>query len=256
MSWGSRTRTGAVLLGGSARRCLRSASPPRGVNVAQCWSHGLVGAAAAAWPAVALVGSYEMLAWMVRTTAGSGPDRVPSPGHAVQQPDHHGVRRRFAGSPARETVTVVKPAAGAGSEPGSVPEPVCVAHAAAQVREPGPAGPRRAGPRPAGPGGSDQAGPGGSDQAGQAGGPVDECTGPRGQMSPGHAAVTLPSRCRPGTSTPPQQLPTAPVSRGASRCRSASSRRLSDRFHGGGRVPGWRGTGGAADPVRLERLGG
>ena len=38
------------------------------VNVAQGWSHGLVGAAAAAWPAIALVGSYEMLAWMVRTT--------------------------------------------------------------------------------------------------------------------------------------------------------------------------------------------
>src|SRR6185437_2152540 len=32
------------------------------VNVAQGWSHGLVGAAAAAWPAVALVGSYELLA--------------------------------------------------------------------------------------------------------------------------------------------------------------------------------------------------
>jgi hypothetical protein len=31
------------------------------VNVAQGWSHGLVGAAAAAWPAVALVGSYELL---------------------------------------------------------------------------------------------------------------------------------------------------------------------------------------------------
>jgi hypothetical protein len=28
------------------------------VNVAQGWSHGLVGAAAAAWPAVAPVGSY------------------------------------------------------------------------------------------------------------------------------------------------------------------------------------------------------
>ena len=30
------------------------------VNVAQGWSHGLVGAAAAAWPAVELVGSYEL----------------------------------------------------------------------------------------------------------------------------------------------------------------------------------------------------
>jgi hypothetical protein len=56
------------------------------VNVAQGWSHGLVGAAAAAWPAVALVGSYELLAWMIRTTAGGGPDSVPSPGDAVPQP--------------------------------------------------------------------------------------------------------------------------------------------------------------------------
>jgi len=47
------------------------------VNVAQGWSHGLVGAAAAAWPAVALVGSYELLAWMIRTAAPSGPGHVP-----------------------------------------------------------------------------------------------------------------------------------------------------------------------------------
>jgi hypothetical protein len=32
------------------------------VNVAQGWSHGLVGAVVAAWPAVALVGAYELLA--------------------------------------------------------------------------------------------------------------------------------------------------------------------------------------------------
>ena len=54
------------------------------VNVAQGWSHGLVGAAAAAWPAIALVGSYEMLAWMVRTTAGGGPGHVPGAGHACR----------------------------------------------------------------------------------------------------------------------------------------------------------------------------
>lgn len=50
------------------------------VNVAQGWSHGLVGAAAAAWPAVALVGSYELLAWMIRTTPGGGPDHVNQAG--------------------------------------------------------------------------------------------------------------------------------------------------------------------------------
>jgi hypothetical protein len=39
-------------------------------NMAQGWSHGLVGAVVAAWPAVGLVGSYELLVWLIRT---SGP---------------------------------------------------------------------------------------------------------------------------------------------------------------------------------------
>src|SRR5271157_6262060 len=36
-------------------------------NMAQAWSHGPVGAAVAAWPAVSLVGSYELLVWLIRT---------------------------------------------------------------------------------------------------------------------------------------------------------------------------------------------
>src|SRR6266436_2861767 len=36
-------------------------------NLAQGWSHGPVGAVAAAWPAVSLVGSYELLVWLIRT---------------------------------------------------------------------------------------------------------------------------------------------------------------------------------------------
>jgi hypothetical protein len=39
-------------------------------NMAQGWSHGLIGAVVAAWPAVSLVGSYELLVWLIRT---SGP---------------------------------------------------------------------------------------------------------------------------------------------------------------------------------------
>src|SRR5690242_19681684 len=89
------------------------------VNVAQGWSHGLVGAAAAAWPAVALVGSYEMLAWMIRTTAGGGPDHIPSPDHAAPRPDQPEPRRWPAVSPVRETVTAVAPGDGADLEPGS-----------------------------------------------------------------------------------------------------------------------------------------
>ena len=37
-------------------------------NVAQGWSHGPVGAVVAAWPAVSLVGSYELLVWLIRTS--------------------------------------------------------------------------------------------------------------------------------------------------------------------------------------------
>jgi len=36
-------------------------------NMAQGWSHGPVGAAVAAWPAISLVGSYELLVWLIRT---------------------------------------------------------------------------------------------------------------------------------------------------------------------------------------------
>jgi Protein of unknown function (DUF2637) len=35
-------------------------------NMAQGWSHGPVGAVVAAWPAVSLVGSYELLIWLIR----------------------------------------------------------------------------------------------------------------------------------------------------------------------------------------------
>jgi hypothetical protein len=42
-------------------------------NVAHGWRHGLVGSVVAAWPAVALVGCYEMLMWLVRSNAGQIP---------------------------------------------------------------------------------------------------------------------------------------------------------------------------------------
>ena len=45
-------------------------------NMAQGWSHGLVGAAVAAWPAVSLAGSYELLAWLIRTSGAV--ERGPS----------------------------------------------------------------------------------------------------------------------------------------------------------------------------------
>src|SRR5690349_3423173 len=48
-------------------------------NMAQGWSHGPVGAVIAAWPAVSLVGSYELLLWLIRTYGTA--DRGPSAGH-------------------------------------------------------------------------------------------------------------------------------------------------------------------------------
>ena len=48
-------------------------------NMAQGWSHGPAGAVVAAWPAVSLVGSYELLVWLIRTSGAA--DRGPSAGH-------------------------------------------------------------------------------------------------------------------------------------------------------------------------------
>lgn len=53
-------------------------------NMAQGWSHGPVGAVIAAWPAVSLVGSYELLVWIIRTAAAGEPARVPAADHGRQ----------------------------------------------------------------------------------------------------------------------------------------------------------------------------
>jgi hypothetical protein len=59
-------------------------------NMAQGWSHGAGGMVVAAWPAVSLVGSYELLVWMVRKAAVRGPDHVPVADHRGPQPDQSG----------------------------------------------------------------------------------------------------------------------------------------------------------------------
>jgi hypothetical protein len=61
-------------------------------NMAQGWSHGPVGAAVAAWPAASLVGSYELLLWLIRTAGAleqgppAEPDRNGAPGCALVRP--------------------------------------------------------------------------------------------------------------------------------------------------------------------------
>jgi hypothetical protein len=44
--------------------------------MAQGWSHGPVGAVVSAWPAASLVGSYELLTWLIRISGT--PEREPS----------------------------------------------------------------------------------------------------------------------------------------------------------------------------------
>jgi hypothetical protein len=64
-------------------------------NVAHGWSHGPVGAAVAVWPAASLVGSYELLLWLIRTTAGDAAVREPDVGQAGEQADHRGAELRL-----------------------------------------------------------------------------------------------------------------------------------------------------------------
>jgi hypothetical protein len=65
-------------------------------NMAQGWSHGPVGAVIAAWPAVSLVGSYELLVWIIRTAAAGDLVRGPVADHGGPQADHHGTSLRPA----------------------------------------------------------------------------------------------------------------------------------------------------------------
>jgi hypothetical protein len=57
-------------------------------NMAQGWSHGPVGAVIAAWPAVSLVGSYELLVWIIRTAAAGALGRGPASDHTGRYADH------------------------------------------------------------------------------------------------------------------------------------------------------------------------
>jgi hypothetical protein len=59
-------------------------------NMAQGWSHGPVGAVIAAWPAVSLVGSYELLVWIIRTAGAGDLGREPASDHTRWYADHPG----------------------------------------------------------------------------------------------------------------------------------------------------------------------
>jgi len=71
-------------------------------NMAQGWSHGLVGAVVAAWPAVSLVGSYELLVWLIRTCGRQTAGRQPGT-CALMRPT---VLRRVLSRPQPPTASV------------------------------------------------------------------------------------------------------------------------------------------------------
>jgi hypothetical protein len=65
-------------------------------NLAHGWSHGPIGAAVAAWPAASLVGSYELLLWLIRTASASAAARAPLPDQARAETSHHTAELRLA----------------------------------------------------------------------------------------------------------------------------------------------------------------
>ena len=101
-------------------------------NMAHGWSHGLAGALVAAWPAVSLVGSYELLVWLIRTSGTV--EHRPSAGRLADA-----AARCAATRPGTTAATVTEFPAGAS-----------VAH---QTR-PGNLWPGSPGPRPSPPAGS------------------------------------------------------------------------------------------------------
>lgn len=68
-------------------------------NVAHGWAHGPVGAAVAAWPAASLVGSYELLLWLIRTAAAGAVAREPAAGQAGGPAGHPVTGLRLVSAP-------------------------------------------------------------------------------------------------------------------------------------------------------------
>jgi Protein of unknown function (DUF2637) len=97
-------------------------------NMAQGWSHGLVGAVIAAWSAVSLVGSYELLVWLIRTCGAA--DRVLPAGHLCTGAAYRGAARPVPapaadgerpGGSARDTSDLARRPAGQAAGPSPAP---------------------------------------------------------------------------------------------------------------------------------------
>lgn len=75
-------------------------------NVAHGLGHGLIGAAVAAWPAVALVGLYELLRMVIRSSRVAA-DATPETGHDAD-PLHEQAAELSAGQLAADRVPSVR----------------------------------------------------------------------------------------------------------------------------------------------------
>ncbi|MBR8742494.1 hypothetical protein DSY14_12275 [Nocardiopsis sp. MG754419] len=71
-------------------------------NIAHGWQNGVVGSIVAAWPAVALVGCYEMLMWLVRSNAYRRPESDSGTNDVDQQAIHAYQESVRIGSPLSE----------------------------------------------------------------------------------------------------------------------------------------------------------
>jgi hypothetical protein len=78
-------------------------------NVAHGWPDGPVGAVVAAWPAASLVGSYELLLWLIRTSAAMV---------RGQSPAHGGDPARHPAADLRLLEVSAAHSSGGGSAPG------------------------------------------------------------------------------------------------------------------------------------------
>ena len=107
-------------------------------NMAQGWSHGPVGAVIAAWPAVSLVGSYELLVWIIRTTAAGDLDRGPAADHGGPQAGHYGTSRRLAAAQGPDARPGNLISQDAGLTPGGADGPLPVLGTAGAGQESGP----------------------------------------------------------------------------------------------------------------------
>src|SRR5260370_1003650 len=69
----------------------------------------LLGEASAAWPAVSLVGSYELLVWIIGTAAAGDLGREPAVDHSGPQADHYDTSLQLAAARVPDAGAAIRP---------------------------------------------------------------------------------------------------------------------------------------------------